>query len=407
MEDTKKSKSVFKACIIFVLIVFTVFIASRYLIDEEFRSYVDVNILKKELSEVNVNTIELNSDTNEYVYAYDKYITVLSKNSLNSYIGNGSLDSKIDVNISVPLVESSGKYMVLAEKNGNKIYLISGQNIIWEKDIEGEISRVCVNKNGYVSAILKNTTYKSVIIVINPEGRDLFKSFLSTNYAVCMDISNNNKYLAVGEINYSGTIVKSYVKIMSIEKAQKDPENSIEYTYESGTSEIITNINYQNREEAICLFNNYIQKVTTKDNSRVYDIGANDVFAEINLDSNVAIINKQSSGLFSYEYKIDIKSPDSKTESLYILKNDVPKTIMASSNIMAVWDRRVLLRARDRLRARLRDVHASEAPLMTRQGAAVSTVKPTDNTTRAQGLCMSLKSTGWSNISGRRFANCM
>ena len=299
MEDTKKSKSVFKACIIFVLIVFTVFIASRYLIDEEFRSYVDVNILKKELSEVNVNTIELNSDTNEYVYAYDKYITVLSKNSLNSYIGNGSLDSKIDVNISVPLVESSGKYMVLAEKNGNKIYLISGQNIIWEKDIEGEISRVCVNKNGYVSAILKNTTYKSVIIVINPEGRDLFKSFLSTNYAVCMDISNNNKYLAVGEINYSGTIVKSYVKIMSIEKAQKDPENSIEYTYESGTSEIITNINYQNREEAICLFNNYIQKVTTKDNSRVYDIGANDVFAEINLDSNVAIINKQSSGLFS------------------------------------------------------------------------------------------------------------
>ncbi len=336
MEDTKKSKSVFKACIIFVLIVFTVFIASRYLIDEEFRSYVDVNILKKELSEVNVNTIELNSYTNEYVYAYDKYITVLSKNSLNSYIGNGSLDSKIDVNISVPLVESSGKYMVLAEKNGNKIYLISGQNIIWEKDIEGEISRVCVNKNGYVSAILKNTTYKSVIIVINPEGRDLFKSFLSTNYAVCMDISNNNKYLAVGEINYSGTIVKSYVKIMSIEKAQKDPENSIEYTYESGTSEIITNINYQNREEAICLFNNYIQKVTTKDNSRVYDIGANDVFAEINLDSNVAIINKQSSGLFSYEYKIDIKSPDSKTESLYILKNDVPKTIMASSNIMAV-----------------------------------------------------------------------
>ena len=336
MEDTKKSKSVFKACVIFVLIVFTVFIASRYLIDEEFRSYVDVNILKKELSEINVNTIELNSDTNEYVYAYDKYITVLAKNSLNSYIGNGSLDSKIDVNISVPLVESSGKYMVLAEKNGNKIYLISGQNIIWEKDIEGEISRVCVNKNGYVSAILKNTTYKSVIIVINPEGRDLFKSFLSTNYAVCMDISNNNKYLAVGEINYSGTIVKSYVKIMSIEKAQKDPENSIEYTYESGTSEIITNINYQNREEAICLFNNYIQKVTTKDNSRVYDIGANDVFAEINLDSNVAIINKQSSGLFSYEYKIDIKSPDSKTESLYILKNDVPKTIMASSNIMAV-----------------------------------------------------------------------
>lgn len=336
MKETIKNKSVFKVCIIFILVVLAVFMVSRYLIDEEFRIYVDSNILKKELSEVNVNTIELKSDSNEYIYAYDKYITVLSKNSLSSYNKDGEVESKLDVNISVPLVDSNSKYMVLAEKNGKKIYLISGQNIIWENDIEGEISRVSVNKNGYVSIVIKNTTYKSVVVVFNAEGTELFRSYLSTNYAVCVDISSNNKYLAIGEVNYSGTIVKSYVKILSIEKAQTDPKNSTEYTYESETSDIIIDVNYQGKDEVICLFNDYIQKVTNKDNTRLYDITNDDIFAEINLNSNIAIVNKQSSGLFSYEYKMDIKDTNSKAEKLYILKNDVPKTIMVSGNKIAI-----------------------------------------------------------------------
>lgn len=332
----KTNKSAFKYCLMFIVIVFTIFIVSRYLTDESFRTYVDSNILKKELSELKLNTIEINSDSNQYIYAYDKYITVLSKNTLSSYTENGNVSSKLDVNISVPLVSSNGKYMVLAEKNGSKIYLISGQNIIWENDIEGEISRVSVNKNGYVSIVIKNTTHKSVVEVFNTDGIELFRKYIATNYAICTDISSNNKYLAIGEINYFGTIVKSYVKIVSIEKAQTDPENSTEYTYESGVGDIIVNINYQNKDDAICLFNNYIQKVTAKSDEKIYDITTDDVFAETNLDSNIAIVNKQSSGLFSYEYKMDIKSTNSKVENLYILKNDVPKTIMVSGDVIAI-----------------------------------------------------------------------
>ncbi len=336
MKETRKNKSVFKVCIIFILVILIVFITARYLTDANFRSYIDSNILKKELSEVNVNTIELKSDSNEYIYAYDKYITVLSKNLLSSYTKDGKVDSELDVNISVPLIDSNNKYMVLAEKNGKKIYLISGQNIIWENDIEGEISRVSVNKNGYVSIVIRNTTYKSVVVVFNAEGIELFRSYVSKDYAVCVDISNNNKYLAIGEVNYSGTIVKSFVKIISIEKAQTDPKNSTEYTYESETSDIIIDVNYQGKDEVICLFNDYIQKVTTKDNTKLYDITNDDIFAEINLDSNIAIVNKQSSGLFSYEYKMDIKDTNSKAEKLYILKNDVPKTIIVSGNKIAI-----------------------------------------------------------------------
>lgn len=335
-KETKSNKSVIKACLIFLIVVFIIFMVARYLTDEEFRGAFDTYILKKQLTESNLSTIEINSDTNPYIYAYDKYITVLNKNTLSAYTSDGSVYSEFDVTISVPLVSSNGKYMVLAELDGQKVYLISGSNIIWQNDIEGNISRVSVNKNGYVSIVVTNTAYKSVIISYNPSGDELFKTYLSANYAVCTDISDNNKYLAIGEVDYSGTIIKSNIKIISLLLAQSDPENSIVYTYESDIGEIITNIKYQDAETAICMFNKYIQKVTTSSNERLYDITSNDIFLDINLKDNIAILNKQSSGLFLYEYELKMKNTNNKSDSLYILNNDVPKTLIVSGNLIGL-----------------------------------------------------------------------
>ena len=226
--------------------------------------------------------------------------------------------------------------MVLAEKDGQRIYLISGSNILWQNDLEGSISRVNVNKNGYVSVIIKTTIYKSVVVFFNNNGVEIFRSYSSSNYAVCTSVSTNNKYLAIGEVDYSGTIVKSYVKKFSVELTQTDPDNSIIYTYESENGEIITNINYQSKDAAICMFNSYVQKVSLDSNERLYDIIADDIFVDTNLSEGFVVVDKQSSGFFSYEYELTIKSTTNKTENLYILNSDLPKTINVSGNIMAL-----------------------------------------------------------------------
>lgn len=226
--------------------------------------------------------------------------------------------------------------MVMAEKNGQKVYLISGENVIWENTVEGNISEVNVNSNGYVSIIIKNTTYKSVIVFYDFEGTELLRRYISKNYAICTAISANNKYLAIGEIDYSGTILKSFIKIISVEKAQQDPKNAVINTYESENGQIIININYQDKENAICMFNNYIQKVGIDTNERVYEITDNDMFVDINLKDTIAIIDKQSSGLFSYEYEMLLKSTNSKLERLYILDSDLPKVVSVSGNNIAL-----------------------------------------------------------------------
>ena len=335
-KNIKPKKSTFKFLIIFILAILIVFCVAKYITDDDFRYKIDTNLLKKQVSESNLKNIEIDSDDNPSVFAYDKYITVLSKNTLTEYTSDGNSVAKLDVSISVPLVETNGKYMVMAEKGGQKIYLISGTSILWQNNIEGSITRVNVNRNGYVSVIIQSTIYKSVIIFYDLNGKELFRSYLSTNYAICTAVSTNNKYLAIGEIDYSGTIIKSYVKVISIYLAQTDAENSTVYTYEAENGEIVTDINDQDKENAICMFDSYVQKVGLDSNERLYEITDEDVFVDINLKDGYTVINKQSSGLFQYEYEMKIKDTNSKSESLYILNNDLPKSMITSDNKMAL-----------------------------------------------------------------------
>lgn len=334
--ELKAKNSATKILILICVGIFIVFTVARYTTDENFRYDIDTNLLKKQVSESNLNTIEINSDYNPSVYAYDKYITVLSKNKLVEYTADGKNVAELNVNISVPLVSSNEKYLVMAEKNGKTVYLISGSSILWQNTVEGQISQVNVNKNGYVSIVIKNTIYKSVVIYFDLSGKELFRTYLSSTYVTCTSISTNNTYLAIGEVDYSGTIIKSQVKIVSVELAQSDPKNSIIYTYESENGEIITNVSYKDKNSVICMFNTYIQKVTPDSNERIYDITNNDLFIDINLKDYIAIIDKQSSGLFSYEYEISMKNQTNSSENLYILNSDLPKSLLISGSNMAI-----------------------------------------------------------------------
>ena len=73
----------------------------------------------------------------------------------------------------------------------------------------------------------------------------MFTTFLASTRAVDVSISNDNKYLAIAEVDTSGTMVQSYIRIMSIDKAEEDPTNATEKTYTSEAGRLITNVKYQ------------------------------------------------------------------------------------------------------------------------------------------------------------------
>ena len=318
-----------KYCIVFLIIFSIVVITARYATEEDFRYMTDKNILKKIVDEESssVSQIEINQDMNPFIFAYDKYINVLSKNVLNQYNKYGTQVGKINVNISVPVYDTNDKYLALADLNGQKIYMISGSSILWEQNLEGNISKVSINKNGYVSVVVTGTTYKTVIVVIDPEGKILFRYFLSNSYVPTISISNNNKYLAIGEIDYKGSIISSTVKILSIDLAQKEPDNAIINSYKSDNNAIILDIVYDDNY-ATCRFDKYVQRVDEKTNERILDITDDYLFLDIGLDKNLTFISKEQSGVFSFQYGLTIEDRKSKFQHLYIIDKDVPKSMV-------------------------------------------------------------------------------
>ena len=83
----KKPDSKFLAFIVIVFLI--VFFTARYATDEDFRTMIDVNILKKEVAESTLTTINIDLDSNPNIFAYDRYIAILSKNKLSEYTKEG------------------------------------------------------------------------------------------------------------------------------------------------------------------------------------------------------------------------------------------------------------------------------------------------------------------------------
>lgn len=319
-----------KKLIIFISILaflFVLLIASIiYCFNSSFRRFIDIYIFRKEINSEHLSTIEISSDEDQYFFAYDKYITVLNKRVLYTYNSSGQSIAESDINISSPIFDSKNKFLAIAENNGNNIYLISGTNILWQNTVDGNISKISVNRNGYVSVVVSGTSYKSIIISFDAKGNELFKTYLSKNIAIATDISNDNKYLSIAEIDYSGSIIKSVVKNISIEKAKSDPTNSVVYTYSLNDNELLTNIRYQDKSNLVCISNSniYLLNIADSTDTIVLSIDNNYEFVDINLKnhllytfnenhnfSNVAyvnIFNPQNSNVNTYEFKGSIKA---------------------------------------------------------------------------------------------------
>ncbi len=341
--DKKETRTINKKrlvgfVILFSLLLIIIILYAVYAANEDFRSYMDENILRKDIEENNLKFISIEDYDKSNIFAFSKYIAILKNNTLETYNSSGKKEAEIKVEISNPITYDNGKYLILAEQNSSKAYLIADNVIKWEKDLEGNISRVSVNENGYSSIILSGTAYKSVIILFDKEGNELFKTYLSNTVAIDASISNDNKYLSFAEINTSGTLIQSNIKVISIEKAKEKPKESIIYTYNAPSNSLILNIKYQNNARLICMYDDSIHIIKDNADTKVADINTKDekiTFSSIELN-NFAVKNIEgSAGLLRTTTTVKIINTTSQKENLYRFEG-VTKELYCSGNKIAL-----------------------------------------------------------------------
>ena len=325
--------------IISVLILTAIILFCVYMGNKTFRDFMDKYVLMKNVTENNLNSITLEEPENIQVYAYDKYISVFSQNKLVGYNSNGKKEYELSVEITNPIIDTNNRFLLIAEKEKQRIYLISGNNIVWQKDLEGNISRINVNKNGYVSVIITGTTYKSIIQTFDSQGNEMFKTYLSNSIAMDSDISSDNKYMSFAEISTNGTTVQSRIKTVSIQKAKEKEASSdpIISNIASPTDSVALSIKYQDSNRLVCMYDDSIhilQNGADEELLKLKEDGQKVVFGDIKLNNFVVRILEKSV-LLSTQSTVEFVNVGSKKTNIYTI-DSVVKEIYVNNNYIAL-----------------------------------------------------------------------
>ena len=335
-EKTLNKKKVTVAAIIVTIIVIIAIAVIAYISSAKVRNFMDKYLLFKSVSENDLAYINVDTENDIFTYAFCNYVVILENQKLTLYNSSGNKAETFDVKISSPIFASQDNYLVVAEKGQQKIYLIKDKKIVWSKDVEGQISRVNVNQSGYVSVIVSGTSYKSVIVTYSENGSEVFKTFLSNTVAVDVDISRDNKYLSFCEMDLSGTMIESKVKTISIDKAKQDPANAIIFTYDIPSNVLVTNLEYHEKDELLCLCDSQVYLL--KD-GRKEDLASLEdesiTFCGIQLNKSYFRVKESINGINNQKSNIEIYNTSNHSTCNYEI-DGIAKDVCSKEGVIAI-----------------------------------------------------------------------
>lgn len=337
--QNRKKNMILKIVIIVVILLVVLAIGigiCEYYINQNFRRWCDENILRKEIMQENTKSIELEGDENTKVFSYEKYICVFRKKTLEFYNKIGTQTEKMELDINEAVATTAGRYMAISEKNGQKFYLICGKEKLFEGEIEGNITQIKVSRSGYIALVISNTSYKSIVDIYDKTGKEIFKTNLVSSRVADISISQDSKLLAIAEVDLSGILIQSRIQVVSMELAQSKPKEAILYKYEAPTDKLIMNVEYQEQNKLICMYNDGIESLQENKSTEIAKFEDKQLsFTSIELNNNIMFVEEISTGEYTADTKIKIVNTDNLKEKEYITKN-VAKSINTSDNKIAI-----------------------------------------------------------------------
>lgn len=330
-ERKINKKKLIVVLIILVFIILLAIFSILYFRVPAVRIFFDKYLFRKNVIEGSLPHI-INESNN--IYAFNNNVLEQNENTLTFYNKNGVEETSLNIKIVNPIVHTNGNFLVIAENGGQKAYLISNKTVVWEKDIEGNISNVYVNKNGYVGISVTGTTYKTIINLYNQDGNELFKTYRSNTYIMDFAISSDNKSLAFAEIDSSGAIVKSNIKVIDINTAIKDSENAVIYQSDAYSDSLIINLDYTRSNVLACIYHDHIDIINNNSVTEISNFNnSNIIFADLN--DRIIQIEKKTDSLFNTTYELQIINAETSETQYYTLEKE-PTSVTVFDNIIAI-----------------------------------------------------------------------
>lgn len=319
---------IIKLIVALVISAMIIALVILYKQNKDVRRLFDKYVFMKNAYENNLPKIETDSKN---IYAFNDSILIFKDNELKSYNKYGKEEYSINIELTNPIFETNGDYICMAEKGGSKVYVILYKNIVWEKELKGNISDVVLNKNGQVALTLLGTTDKSVVMVFNEKGEDLFSKHIAEEIVVSTAISDDNKNLAIAKVNYSGIDVKSTIETIDIKEAKEGKTVINEYKADLG--DLIIDIQYDKKNTLVCMYDKYISTIKESGIEKKVNFSQEDVlFADTN--NRIVKVVRTNDSIINTKVELQILNIENNTVVSYEMEE--PKAVYAFQNIVAI-----------------------------------------------------------------------
>lgn len=263
-----------------------------------------------------------------------KTLFVLTDNELQMYGNDAKLEYTEKMKISEIISNSCEDYTAIARNDTNQIYLFKDKQLVWTNKLSWEINNVSVNKNGYVIVIYSQNS-KSSIKILKPSGEELFTTYLGSTYALDVEMSNDNKYLYIAEVDTEGIKIKSNIKIIEVADVNNGNLSPKVETLLVGTDTIITDIEYSDSNNLLIMRDNGVSVLEKGEVKSIIDFEVkNTLFSSVENINKPVYIEKVSTGIFTNETNLKIyQSP----ENITVAKIEkTPQSIDTLNNVIAL-----------------------------------------------------------------------
>lgn len=171
-------------------------------------------------TEVKSNVIVPLDGANETEFlSYRGGVICASMNHLSYIDETGTLIWETNTSVVDPILRTEGNYILLAEKNRNKICLYNDRNLVYDVDDSDSILTAELSSNGDVVVVTNKSSYKGGISVYNKSGAQIFSWASGSDTVICADISASSRRVAVALLN-TDTTVKSIVSLFDVNQTE-------------------------------------------------------------------------------------------------------------------------------------------------------------------------------------------
>ena len=187
-----------------------------------------------------------------------------------------------------------------------------------------------------MALVISNTSYKSIVDVFDKDGNEIFKTNLVSSRVADICMSQDSKLLAIAEVDLSGILIQSKIQVVSMELAQNRPNEAILYKYEAPTDKLIMNIEYQEQNKLVCIYNDGIECLQENKSTELAKFENRQLaFTTIELNNSIVFVEEVSTGEYTADTKVKIINSETSKETEYVTKN-VAKSILTSNNKIAI-----------------------------------------------------------------------